>query len=86
MLELFWNKNNLKKRHAGDKSGYVRSVNKHPKFQENVEQIEEIPGEVCDGNATSNWLWKHFSGKSGKNQLGRIVYVLVYLALQHRGC
>ena len=42
--------NNLQKRRAGDKSGHAGSVNKHPKFQENVKQIEEIPGEVCDGN------------------------------------
>ena len=40
--------NNLQKRRAGDKSGHARSVNKRPKFQENVKQIEEIPGEDCD--------------------------------------
>ena len=75
--------NSRQKRRAGDKSGHARSVNKRPKFQENVKQIEEIPGEVCDGNdyipitqrligCGSIFLGKEvFGRKSGKRITGK---------------
>ena len=45
-----------------------RSVNKCPKFQENVKQIEEIPAEVCG----SIFLGKEvFGRKSGKKTTGK---------------